>query len=113
LEARAKIVLYVGRVHPEKGVHLLAEAFARLRRGEFADWKLIIVGSTDPREGGGGEAYLRRLRQSAAVARDRVVFRRPIFDSSVPEESFGLREFLLIPHWPRAAKLLVSRRSKR
>jgi len=39
------------RLHPEKGVHLLVEAFARLRRGEFADWKLLIVGSTDSREG--------------------------------------------------------------
>jgi hypothetical protein len=28
------------------------------------------------------------------------------------KESFGLREFLLIHRWPRAAKLLVSRRSK-
>jgi len=37
LEARAKIVLYVGRVHPEKGVHILVEAFARLRRSDFAD----------------------------------------------------------------------------
>lgn len=74
MEARAKIVLYVGRVHPEKGVHVLVEAFARLRRGEFVDWKLIIVGSTDSREGEGGDAYLRQLRQSAAVARERVVF---------------------------------------
>jgi len=28
------------------------------------------------------------------------------------KKSFGLREFLLIPRWPRVAKLLVSRRSK-
>jgi glycosyltransferase involved in cell wall biosynthesis len=88
LEARAKIVLYVGRVHPEKGVHLLVEAFARLRRGEFADWKLIIVGSTDSKEGGGGEDYLHHLKQSAAVARDRIVFRGPIFDAAVLEEQF-------------------------
>jgi glycosyltransferase involved in cell wall biosynthesis len=94
LEARAKIVLYVGRVHPEKGVHLLVEAFARLRRGEFADWKLTIVGSTDSKEGGGGEDYLRQLKQSAAVARDRIVFRGPIFDAAVLEEQFrGARIF--------------------
>jgi glycosyltransferase involved in cell wall biosynthesis len=97
LEARAKIVLYLGRVHPEKGVHLLVEAFARLRRGEFADWKLIIVGSTDPREGGGGEAYLRQLRQSAADARDRVVFRGPIFDAAVLEEEFRAARIFAYP----------------
>jgi glycosyltransferase involved in cell wall biosynthesis len=61
---------WLARLHPEKGVNLLVEAFARLRRGEFADWKLLIVGSTDSREGGEGEAYLRQLRQSAALARD-------------------------------------------
>jgi len=69
--------------------------------------------STDPREGGGGEAYLRQLRQSAADARGPGRFRGPIFDAAVLEEEFGLREFLLIPRWPRRPKLLVSRRSKR
>lgn len=97
LEARAKIVLYVGRLHPEKGVHLLVEVFARLRRGEFADWKLIIVGSTDSREGGGGEAYLRQLRQSAAVARDRIVFRGPIFDAAALEEEFRAARIFAYP----------------
>ncbi len=97
LEARAKIVLYVGRVHREKGVHLLVEAFARLCRGEFADWKLIIVGSTDSREGGGGEAYLCQLQQSATVARDRIVFRAPIFDAVVLEEQFRAARIFAYP----------------
>jgi glycosyltransferase involved in cell wall biosynthesis len=97
LEARAKIVLYVGRVHPEKGVHILVEAFARLRRSDFADWKLIIVGSTDSREGGGGEDYLRQLQQSAAVARDRIVFRGPIFDAAVLEKEFRAARIFAYP----------------
>ena len=97
LEARAKIVLYVGRVHPEKGVHFLVEAFARLRRSDFADWKLIIVGSTDSREGGGGEDYLRQLQHSAAVARDRIVFREPIFDAAVLEEEFRAARIFAYP----------------
>jgi glycosyltransferase involved in cell wall biosynthesis len=97
LEARAKIVLYVGRVHPEKGVHILMEAFARLRRSDFADWKLIIVGSTDSREGGGGEDYLRQLQQSAAVARDRIVFRGPIFDAAILEKEFRAARIFAYP----------------
>jgi glycosyltransferase involved in cell wall biosynthesis len=97
LEARAKIVLYVGRVHPEKGVHILVEAFARLRRSDFADWKLIIVGSTDSREGGGGEDYLRQLQQSAAVARDRIVFGGPIFDAAVLEKEFRAARIFAYP----------------
>jgi glycosyltransferase involved in cell wall biosynthesis len=97
LQARAKIVLYVGRVHPEKGVHFLVEAFARLRRSDFADWNLIIVGSTDSREGGGGEDYLRQLQQSAAVARDRIVFRGPIFDAAVLEKEFRVVRIFAYP----------------
>ncbi len=97
LEKRAKIVLYVGRVHPEKGVHSLVEAFTRLRRSNFADWKLIIVGSTDSKEGGGGENYFRQLQQSAAVARDRIVFRGPIFDASALEEEFRAARIFAYP----------------
>ena len=97
LEARAKIVLYVGRVHPENGVHFLVEAFTRLRRSNFADWKLIIIGSTDSKEGGGGEDYFRQLQQSAAVARDRIVFRGPIFDAAALEEEFRAARIFVYP----------------
>ena len=44
---RKKIVLFVGRVHPEKGVHLLVEAFARGARTIFAEWRLMIVGPSE------------------------------------------------------------------
>jgi glycosyltransferase involved in cell wall biosynthesis len=97
LEARAKIVLYVGRVHPEKGVHILVEAFVRWRRSDFADWKLVIVGSTDSREGGGGENYLRQLQQSAAVTHDKVAFRGPIFDAAVLEKEFQAARIFAYP----------------
>jgi glycosyltransferase involved in cell wall biosynthesis len=97
LERRAKIVLYVGRMHPEKGVHFLVEAFTRLRRSNFADWKLIVVGSTASREGGGGEQYLRKLQQSAAVAPDRIVFRGPVFDAAVLEQEFRAARIFAYP----------------
>ena len=97
LQARAKIVLYIGRVHPEKGVHILVKAFARLCHGEFADWKLVVVGSTDVKEGGGGESYLRQLRQSAAIARDRIMFQGPTFDSLALEQQFRAARLFVYP----------------
>ena len=97
LEARSKVVLYVGRVHPEKGVDILVRAFARLYHTEFADWKLVIVGSTDVKEGGGGENYLRQLRQSAAIARDRIMFQGPVFDSLALEEHFRTARLFVYP----------------
>jgi glycosyltransferase involved in cell wall biosynthesis len=95
--ARAKIVLYVGRVHPEKGVHVLVNAFAQLCHGEFADWKLMIVGSADFKEGGGGEAYFRQLQQSATVAGDRIVFRGPVFDPVALEQQFRAARLFVYP----------------
>ncbi len=77
---RENIVLYVGRVHPEKGVHLLVEAFSRLAGSELAGWTLVIVGPTETEHGGGGESYAARLRELAVNAR--VEFRGAIFDEA-------------------------------
>ena len=57
-----RILLFVGRVHPEKGVHLLAEAFASIAR-RHSGWRLRIVGPWVAEDGGGGESYVQRLRQ--------------------------------------------------
>lgn len=56
-----RTILYTGRIHPEKGVHLLVEAFASLRTTR--PWlKLRLVGPSAITEGGGGEPYLARLK---------------------------------------------------
>src|SRR4029077_14534591 len=71
---REKIILFVGRVHPEKGVHVLVEAFANGARTVFAEWKLMIVGPTEKKLGGGGDSYLALLRNSAEKADGKVIF---------------------------------------
>ncbi len=45
--AASRRILFVGRLAPEKGVHLLLAAFARIA-GEFPDATLDLVGPTDP-----------------------------------------------------------------
>lgn len=57
----APTLLFVGRLHPEKGVHLLAEAFARTALCRDG-WRLRLVGPWKQSDGGGGEAYVQRLR---------------------------------------------------
>jgi len=59
-------ILYTGRVHPEKGVHLLVKAFAHLSPIDRLGWKLQIVGPSEVAYGGGGAAYLAELRAAAA-----------------------------------------------
>jgi glycosyltransferase involved in cell wall biosynthesis len=69
--ARNRTVLYVGRLHPEKGVHLLISAFARI---SLPDWRLVIVGSYRSEHGGGSEEYFRDLTDRAATVSQRVSF---------------------------------------
>src|SRR5438309_1824326 len=83
-----KTILFVGRVHSEKGVHLLVAAFANAARTLFADWKLMIVGPTEKKHGGGGESYLGLLKRSAEPAQGRVIFRGPLFDPPALEHEF-------------------------
>jgi glycosyltransferase involved in cell wall biosynthesis len=91
LGERPKVILYVGRVHPEKGVHLLVEAFEQPRT-VFADWKLMIVGPVEGKFGGGGEDYLRKLKRSG---NPRVVFAGAIFDRAALETQLrGARIFV-------------------
>lgn len=81
LGPRPARLLYVGRLHPEKGLHLLLEAFARL--GPAAgDWRLVLVGPHEVAAGGGGTAYLERLRALAAPLGERVELAGPIYDEA-------------------------------
>ena len=61
-------ILYTGRIHPEKGLHLLVEAWSRLRAAGHVDLGLRLVGPAGVGDGGGGDDYLRRLRALAGDA---------------------------------------------
>ncbi len=74
-----KTILYVGRLHPEKGVHLLIDAFALLSK-QFPKVKLRIVGPIQENQGGGGEKYLDRLKAKAQGLA--IEFLPPVFDPS-------------------------------
>jgi glycosyltransferase involved in cell wall biosynthesis len=73
------VVLYTGRLHPEKGVHLLLEAFQQLRQTQSAV-RLRVVGPWRVEEGGGGAEYLARLKRQAEGLP--VEFLEPVYDRS-------------------------------
>lgn len=79
LSARENIVLYVGRIHPEKGIELLIDAFRLLRS---PDWRLVLVGPSDEASGGGGRDYARQLQQRARSAGVHLEFSGPLFDAA-------------------------------
>jgi glycosyltransferase involved in cell wall biosynthesis len=95
ISKRDKSILFVGRVHPEKAVHLLVEAFTGLQLQLSSQWNLLIVGPTAKELGGGGESYLRKLKELARTATDKIVFRGPVFDPAQLEQIFrGARLFV-------------------
>lgn len=59
---KEKMLLYAGRVHPEKGLHLLADAWRSLSPS-YPDWVLEIAGPHASAHGGGGKSYLQELKQ--------------------------------------------------
>ncbi len=54
------VVLYTGRIHPEKGLDLLVKACRGLM-DEHPGLRLRLVGALEPEKGGGGEAMRRKL----------------------------------------------------
>jgi glycosyltransferase involved in cell wall biosynthesis len=72
-----KTILYVGRIHPEKGLDLLLDAFAILFE-QISSIKLKIVGPVREDRGGGGKDYFLKLKKQAWGLP--VEFLEPIFE---------------------------------
>ncbi len=70
-------VLYAGRIHPEKGLHLLIAAF-RLVASRDSRLHLRIIGPIEVAYGGGGTGYLQKLQAIAGSCS--VEFLPPEFD---------------------------------
>ncbi len=96
LAARERVVLYVGRVHPEKGVHLLVQAFRQECERALQGWRLEIVGPTEVAQGGGGEGYARQLRELAGVS-ERVRWIGPIFEPAELERAYRRARLFVYP----------------
>jgi glycosyltransferase involved in cell wall biosynthesis len=82
LEEPKKVILYTGRIHPEKGIHLLIAAFLQLPAAKRRDWTLRIIGPWETAQGGGGSAYRTQLQTEALKAPGSVELLEPIFDET-------------------------------
>jgi glycosyltransferase involved in cell wall biosynthesis len=58
---REDVILYCGRLHPEKGIALLLEAFSLACARGLRGWTLRLVGPADTSAGGGGQGWLENL----------------------------------------------------
>jgi len=90
------LVLFVGRIHPEKGLELLVQA-AVLARQRAPALHFRLVGPCETRFGGGGESFQRRLEELAARHGARVEFTGPVFDEAVLAGHFSRASVFAYP----------------
>lgn len=78
-QSRSKTLLYAGRIHPEKGIELLLEAWQRIRESPAVhDWKLQLIGPINAAGGGGGEQWWSEV--GARFGFDNVEILPPVYD---------------------------------
>ena len=56
-EKKEKVILYAGRIHPEKGIEPLVEAWRKLPCDVVGNWTLRLIGSWKESQGGGRKFY--------------------------------------------------------
>ena len=85
---REQTILYVGRVHPEKGIELFLRAMSHLPAQMLAAWKIRIVGPHEAHLGGGGQAFLRDMQALGQRSGARVEWPGQIFDPEKLAEEY-------------------------
>lgn len=76
---KTKTILFAGRIHPEKGIELLLEAwFSRRKSGRLEGWRLELIGPVEASGGGGGEDWLKKVQ--ARFASPEITWHPPIYD---------------------------------
>ena len=94
---RRQEVLFVGRVHPEKGIQLLLQAFAAIEPQRRKGWSLRIVGPHKIAAGGGGAAFLDGLQRSAAELELPVEWVGPIYDRQELDAAYRRARVFVYP----------------
>ena len=94
---RKKTVLYLGRVHPEKGLRELVRAFVGLPVELLGDWSLHVRGPWRKEQGGAGKAFLDELKALASSAEGSVHFLEPIFEDAKLQEKLKSASLFVYP----------------
>jgi glycosyltransferase involved in cell wall biosynthesis len=103
---REKTILYVGRIHPEKGLEILIEGFAQFIRSTDTAWRLSVVGPWQTREGGGGTEYYEHLRAISSTFEGRIDWVGPVFDRQLLHDFYRRASIFVYPSVADAGEAL-------
>ncbi|TWJ00789.1 glycosyltransferase involved in cell wall biosynthesis [Mucilaginibacter frigoritolerans] len=85
------IILFTGRIHPEKGLNMLINAFKK----SSSKYRLRIIGPWEISMGGGGADYINSLKVLAGNAP--IEFLEPIFDIEKLNEHYKKATIFIYP----------------
>lgn len=98
-----KILLFVGRLIPQKGIHFLLQTLGKM---DMPDWQLVIVGASwfqSKKE----SSYIKKLKALAAQLENEVVFTGYVPHEQMPEV-LAMADFLVFPSIGPEALGLIS-----
>jgi glycosyltransferase involved in cell wall biosynthesis len=103
-DGRVVRILYVGRIHPEKGLGLLVKALRLLAardqktkrpKDEELGWECVLVGPVKEGEGGGGEAFAEGLKREVETLPVR--FQAPVYDPAALAKVYHQADVFVYP----------------
>lgn len=106
LNRKEKVILYVGRIHPEKGIETLLHAFQLACMRGLQGWRLRIVGPSSYSFGGGGPDWQKSLEDYFYSIRDYVDWVGPIYDNNELQNEFVKASIFVYPSKAGAGEAL-------
>jgi glycosyltransferase involved in cell wall biosynthesis len=96
-EKKEKIILYAGRIHPEKGVRALLEAWLQMPKELVQDWTLRLIGPWRQQQGGGGQQFYDSLMALTKFTVNNTEICEPIFDRGELKREMEKARFFIYP----------------
>ena len=103
---KKNVILYVGRIHPEKGIELLLDSYQLACKQGLSDWCLRIIGPSEISFGGGGPEWQEFLVNRFRSSHYSIEWVPPIYDNSILQKEFAQSSIFVYPSLAGAGEAL-------